>query len=245
MKQEIKNTYIVKGRQEEAPGVVTLKLAVDNGSDRGFVPAYRPGQFITVYFPESGTPEGKAYSISSAPHEATLNITVKGIGEFSNKLCAMNVGGTITASVPYGYFYSEEDDKKLIMLAGGIGVAPFRSMILDSLRRTPNRRLTLFQSCRTRADKLFKKEFAEISKMSSNFQVIYFITREKVADAGLFSGRMKTKDIIGVHVIDEKHVNDREFLICGSISFVRDLWRGLKERGVPEDAMYTEAFFSN
>ena len=38
---------------------------------------YIAGQYITVFFEQSSTPEGKAYSLSSAPYEKLLSITVK------------------------------------------------------------------------------------------------------------------------------------------------------------------------
>jgi ferredoxin-NADP reductase len=37
---------------------------------------------------------------------------------------------------------------------------------------------------------------------------------------------------------------EQEFFICGSISFVRDMWKGLKLAGIPEENLYTEAFFA-
>ena len=40
-----------------------------------------------------------------------------------------------------------------------------------------------------------------------------------------------------------KNLSDTEFFLCGSISFVRDYWRGLKDGGIPEISIYTEAFF--
>ena len=51
--------YLVLGKKEEAPGVSTLFLENKSGG----VPTFVPGQYINVYFPETGTPEGKAYSI--------------------------------------------------------------------------------------------------------------------------------------------------------------------------------------
>ena len=99
----------------EAPGVSTLSLTFADGS----IPKFVAGQYITVYFPETKTAEGKAYSISSAPGENMLSLTVKAIGEFSNKLCAMEPENEIAASLPYGYFTNEDDDQDsmLVMLA--------------------------------------------------------------------------------------------------------------------------------
>jgi ferredoxin-NADP reductase len=52
-------------------------------------------------------------------------------------------------------------------------------------------------------------------------------------------GRIKVTDILE----ETKDIKDKEFLICGGIPFVRDFWKGLKEGGVPEETICTEAFF--
>src|ERR1044071_5893464 len=117
MKESEKKIYTVLGRKEEVPGVTTLHLAFPDGK----IPEYRAGQFITIYFPELHTPEGKAYSISSSPLEKHLSITVKALGEFSNKIHSLKVGDTLLASEPYGFFYSEIEDSSLVMVAAGIG----------------------------------------------------------------------------------------------------------------------------
>jgi len=235
MKESPKLQYIVREKIPETPGVSTLKLSNSDGS----TPHYIPGQFITVYFPNTGTPEGKAYSISSPPAEGTFSITVKAIGEFSNRLCAMKPGDEVTGSLPYGYFQSESQVSDLVLVAGGIGVAPFRSMILDSLKRTPKRKIHLFQSARTAAELIFKSELEKAAKNSKNISLNYSVTREESIPTAIQHGRI-TAD----RVVDNlPSLKDPEFLLCGSIAFTRDLWKGLRARGVPEYSIYTEAFF--
>lgn len=239
IKTETKNTYIVKEKIAESATVSTLRLALLDGK----IPAYHPGQFITVYFPESGTPEGKAYSMSSAPHEGALSITVKAMGDFSDRLCALRPGDEVTASLPYGYFYSESPESELVMIAGGIGVTPFRSMIKDSLGHKPSRKLGLFHSSRTYDDLVFKKELDEIQGKHENFKAFYYVTREKCPDPSVIHSRMSISDILGAG--SNKRISAREFLVCGSIPFVGDIWKGLRAAGVPEEMIYTEAFFSH
>lgn len=230
-----KKIYTVTDAVREALGVTTLILASADG-----IPSYIPGQFITVYLPELGTPEGKAYSISSAPGEP-LSITVSARGEFSRRLCSLSPGDTLAASAPSGYFYSESETSTLVMLAAGIGVAPFRSMMQDAARKNPARRLMLFYSSRTMADVVFSKTFDELAAAHENVEVRRFVTREDELPAGVTCGRMSAEAVAR----RAAEASDPEFFICGSISFVRDLWRGLRSAGVGEDRLYTEAFFSH
>lgn len=226
--------YTVKEKVQETHNVVTLKLSCGDG-----LPKYCSGQFITVYFDDTGNAEGKAYTISSSPQEDTLNITVKGVGQFSHRLCAMKNGDTIEASLPYGYFYSESSTSSLVMVAGGMGVAPFRSMIMDSLARNPTRKLSLFISNKKIEDSIFKSEFEKAQSSSEYLKVYNYLTQEDSVPQEAIKGRIPVEDIIN----QTKHMHDREFLICGSIPFVRDFWKGLKQTGLSEETIYTEAFF--
>ncbi len=247
-----KLTYTVREKISETADVVTLRLALQN--KLATVPPFIPGQFITVYFPELGTPEGKAYSISSTPSETTLAITVKAMGEFSCRLSSLAVGDALTASLPYGYFYTESEDTDLIMLAGGIGVAPFRSMICDVLTITAEqnspqsiRHITLLYSVRTVADIIFKKEFDNLQKKYKNFHVTYFITREKNIPLEMVGERIDGENIKNILKKNsaQSEVNITEFLLCGSISFTRDMWHTLRLLNTPEENILTEAFFSH
>jgi ring-1,2-phenylacetyl-CoA epoxidase subunit PaaE len=232
--QENNITYTVEEVQQETPNVVTLFLTSKVGTV-----SYRPGQFITVYFPETGHAEGKSYSISSSPDEKYMALTVKGVGTFSNKLVAMKPGDMISGSRPYGYFYTEEETSSLILVAGGIGIAPFRSMIVDTLHKHPTRKMYLFYSNKTLSDIIFKKEFDALTvEYNDRFFVQQYLTQE-VATGAIKQGRIVVGDILGL----SQSLPEREFFICGSIAFVRDYWKGLKGAGVSEEHIYTEAFF--
>lgn len=236
MAQESNTRYLVRDIVSETPGVSTLRLSLVNGS----IPKYVPGQFITVYAPQLGTPEGKAYSISSAPHEKTLDITVKDMGKFSHYLCSRKAGDELEGSLPYGYFFSESRTTPLALICGGIGIAPMRSMLLAAAHETPRRPVALFYSNRTARDIVFKKTLDELQEADKNLRVQHFITREP-AEPPMHSGRINAK----IMLESLNGQKDTEFLLCGSISFVRDLWRDLRANGVPEEKIYTEAFFSH
>lgn len=231
---ENKITYTIKDVKKETENVFTLTLSCD-----GNLPPFRAGQFITVFFPETGHVEGKSYSISSIISLTSFTITIKSIGVFSNKLISLKVGDTLSASLPYGYFYTESEMSPLVLISGGIGIAPFKAMIQESFLKTPNRKIILFYSNKTQNDIIFKNEWEDIiSKYPETFKVNHYITQEQV-DGKIKNGRIPIADIIE----QSKSLKDPEFFLCGSIAFVRDYWRGLKDSGIPEISIYTEAFF--
>ncbi len=225
--------YTVIGVLQETVDVVTLKISSKEKVN------YRAGQFITVFFPETGHIEGKSYSLSSSPHEEYMSISVKAIGVFSKMLQTKKVGDTILASHPYGYFYSESETGSMVIITAGIGVAPCRSMIIDFLYKDSDRKIVLYYANKTIASVVFKQELDSLTRIyGDRFVIKYYITQEEVS-GDFCKGRIPLENINE----ETRHLRNREFFVCGSISFVRDYWRGLRGKGVPEENIYTEAFF--
>lgn len=235
MSNKNKFEYKVFDKKTETKDVVTLKLQRIDNIKTSFI----SGQFITVFFPESGTPEGKAYSISNTSNEGTVDITVKAMGDFSNKLCKMEIGDTVIASAPYGFFYSENEDTSLIFLAIGIGITPFKSMIMQALKNNPNREIFLFYGNKTADDIIFKNDWGELTLKHKNLKIKYFISKEENLKDGFEKGRLSVNRVLE----SIKVTPQTEFLICGSISFVRETWKNLCTANISENNIYTEAFF--
>lgn len=228
--------YIIQSKKNEVLGVTTLFLTLENGS----LPQWTAGQYINIHFESTGTPEGKAYSISSAPHEEVFALTIRDIGEFSHRLCTAKVGATIHASLPYGFFAPEYEHTPLVLIASGISITPFRSILKDIHEKNPERDVTLFHSIRTSADAIFHRELENLECTLPQFTHHRFITREKAPyQKHAAARRIETEDVL-THI---KRMSDTEFLICGNISFTRDMWKSLTEAGVPKQCIYTEAFF--
>jgi ferredoxin-NADP reductase len=231
---ENKKAFEIIGSRRETGGITTVVL---RQKDAGMF-VFKSGQFLTVYFPDIGTVEGKAYSISSAPSEQNIALSVHAIGAYSNRLASLSAGDVLYASGPYGFFYSEEDTTPLVLVAGGIGVAPFRSMIVDALATNQHRPIRLFYSVKHAEDAAFLDLFSALAEQHDTFSFIVHVTQEACV-GGFIQGRMTSGELL----LPYKEDRSTEFMICGSIAFVRELWKGLKEGGVPEDQLYTEAFF--
>lgn len=233
-KMENNITYTIQEVKKETANVVTLTLVYD-----GIIPSLRAGQFITVFFSETGHMEGKSYSISNIIANNSFTITVKNIGVFSNKLSVMKAGDTLSASLPYGYFYTESETSSLVLISGGIGVAPFKSMIEESFIKTPSRKIVLFYANKTPEDIIFYNEWNDlVAKQGDNFQIHHYITQREVSSP-MKNNRIPIADILG----PTQNLSESEFFLCGSIAFVRDYWKALKSSGIKDEQIYTEAFF--
>ena len=122
--------FRVTGRRQETPDTWTLELE-PAGGDGGF--AFGPGQFNMVYaFGVGEVP----ISISGDPSgEGPLVHTVREVGAVSAAICAAEPGQALGIRGPYGSSWpiAEAEGGDLVIVAGGVGLAPLRSTILTAL----------------------------------------------------------------------------------------------------------------
>ncbi len=211
---------VVKTRQEN-PEVLTLYFS----RPFGFI----PGQYITVFIDGSRVREGKAYSISSLPEQDLMSITVKDVGgEFSKYLCSRQVGDKLQiSSCAYGNF-NPQTDRPLVGITAGCALGPIWSVMADASQQK-----SLYFSHRSPELTVFRQELAD-----SDISVNHFSTRSKVKEKDDWhNGRLSVENII------RESPKNAHFLLCGSVSFVSDVWRKLVSGGVDERRISTETFF--
>ncbi len=131
--------YRVVGRRQELDDVVTLSLAPVSGPE-GKASAFAHGQFnmLTAF----GVGE-VAISISSSPGAVgPLDHTVRDVGAVTHALCAARTGSVIGVRGPYGRPWDLagiEDAADVVVVAGGIGLAPLRGAVRDLAERPARR----------------------------------------------------------------------------------------------------------
>lgn len=217
-------------RTVDTSDVITLDFTV-NGKPL----AHTAGQYITVFFDDTDIKQGKAYSISSSPHDPHTSITIKKIGLFSGKLHALNVGDTFAVSTPYGFF-NAKSDKPVIAIAAGVGIAPIWSIIrYEYSQAGTHPATTLLYSNKSRDAITFRSAIDSLSNQEATFTRQYFVTREPATE-------YTARRIDVVSDIGATH-EDHNFYVCGSAEFVGAMWRQLTRAGVGERSISTETFF--
>jgi predicted ferric reductase len=140
------------------------------------------------------------FSITSAPTERTLRITVKAVGDYTRALRRLEEGAEAVVEGPYGSFsHRGLPGREQIWLAGGIGVTPFLSMA-RSLRYA-NEPAVDFYYCVEHADQAhFLDELREVAARRNDFRVSLvprdeagFVTAERLARE---SGELATREIL-------------------------------------------------
>lgn len=233
------NLFILRDKVIEANDVITLKFSPVEGQIFSFI----SGQFVNIYFLDDRCEgQGKPYSISSVFGDDFLNITVKKIGKFSGALHDLKIGEKVRASDSQGYFYPDNKISEIVFLAGGIGITPFYSIIKDCFKNQKNKNIILFYSNKTKADAVFLNELEGLENSWGNFKMISAFTRSEEKISGVKNQEIER---IGVDMLKKylKVLDGKYYFICGSIGFVRDLWKELKENGISEDFIRVESFY--
>ena len=219
--------FTVVSKKQETIDTVTLGFeAADGGPPIAFV----PGQFTMIYvFGVGEVP----ISISGHPdHPEILVHTVRAVGAVTNAICALEPGDTAGIRGPYGTGWPDADGKDLLIIAGGIGLAPVRPLILSALEhRYRHFCVGLAYGSRSPSDLLYREELNEWND-AGEMSVAVTVDRgdsEWRGDIGVVTPlvkrlRCETTETIAV--------------ICGPEVMMRIVARTLEDRGVASDNIY-------
>jgi predicted ferric reductase len=198
---------------------------------------YAPGQFLFVNFREPFSEQFPPFlrnqfhpfSITSAPDEPRLRITVKAVGDYTRALRSLAPGTAAVVEGPYGSFSSREvPNDRQIWIAGGIGVTPFLSMArsLDG----DSAAVDFYYCVEHEPEAHFLDEIQSIAGERQDFRVAVvprdregFLTAERLA-------------------AEHEDLASADVLICGPPAMIESLRSQLKAWGVPGSQIHAEEF---
>jgi len=233
-------SYIVSPKQKL---ILSLKEKVQIAKDTYdfvFVPdkdfTFFPGQYLEwTINPENSDTRGnrRYFTIASSPTEKEIRIGVKFYpngSTFKRKLFAMNVGDKIVASQLAGEFVlPQTKTKKVAMLAGGIGVTPFRSMLQYLVDKGERRDLVMLYSNKTTEDIAYKDIISE-AENKIGLKNTYVVTDQ----SGVVNEELIQKEI--------PDYRDRYFYLSGPHGMVIAYEQILKNLGVEKRKIKKDFF---
>lgn len=167
-----KHKYKVSEVIKEANNIITLKFKPKFGK----VFDYVPGQFLYVRISNHEVPgDEHPFTISSSPSEkGCVAITIKQLGDFSNKVDKVKVGNSAYIDGGYGNFsyLMKNNCDKLCFLAGGIGITPFMAMLRYINAKDKDKSVKLLWGARDESEIICKDEFKTFSNTLKNFELI-------------------------------------------------------------------------
>lgn len=182
-------TLTLINKIEEVSNVTSFVFKPDTNVD------WKAGQYMK-YILDDPNPDERStiryFTIASAPHEKNLILTTKFVPDdgstFKKDLKNLKIGSRIQAEGPWGEFTTDDpqkqyvfisEGKKLCFIAGGIGITPFRSILLDLDHNNLPINVVLLYANRDQ-NIIYKEELEKLLLNHPNFKIHYFIDPQRI-----------------------------------------------------------------
>lgn len=207
---------------------------------------YRAGQSVdlTLLDPPETDAEGntRAFTLSSAPSEDSLAITTRlRDTAFKGVLQKLALGASLKVEGPFGDFFLHKADRPAVLLTGGIGITPFRSILVQAIRDggLPYR-VALFYGNRRPEDAAFLEELSSLAERDRNLTFVPTMSNAK-ASSRLWEGERGHVD----EAMLARHLDGATgaiYYLTGPRAMVGAMRELVVRRGGDEDDIRTEEF---
>ncbi len=203
---------------------------------------FKAGQFAQWAFPVSVCDERcnkRPFSFATSPAEDYLMVTTRrGVSALKKAMETFVPGTKIQLTKPLGRFVLPPDIGSVLMIAGGIGITPLRSMINYVIDTNSKQSITLLYSNKSPDEIVFRKELESYEKQSEYIQIIFTVTDQSTvpSDWNGEVGRI-TEDLIKKYIKHDTHI-----FTCGPKAMVDAMREMLKTIGFPEEKVHREDF---
>ncbi len=216
--------YLVVARTQETYDTVTLLLRpVDHP-----IQVPRPGQFTMLYAFGVGEIPVSVSGIGEAPGHVLVQ-TIRAVGAVSRALCAATPGEMIGVRGPFGtdWGMSGAAGRDMLIVAGGIGLAPVRPVLLAALAdRARYGRVVLLVGARSPRDLVFAREFDVWTRRGADVQITV-----DHGDVNWYGGRVGL--VTGLIHDAITHPAGTTAFICGPEIMIRMSAQALVDAGIP------------
>lgn len=223
-------------REHETAGVESFRFQPEARIE------FKAGQYLR-YTLNHGDPDNRGvsrfFTIASAPSEGFIMVTTRLStpgSSFKRALTALKEGAVVEAAGPYGQFVYSDYEVPAVFVAGGIGITPFRSILVDLSSRQLEPDITLLYANNT-PNIAFQQLFDQLSARHSHFKVIYTVS-EPNADWRGSVGRID-EHFIGQHA---PLARDPLFYVSGPKGMVDATAKTLGTIGVGADRIKQDFF---
>jgi ferredoxin-NADP reductase len=218
---------------KRTPDVKSFRFQRPTGFD------YAPGQYLYITILINGLKKSKPFTISSSPTETKFIEFTKRITdhEFSIALDNSKIGDWAHVKAPNGEFTFKGEYPKVVMIAGGIGITPFRSMIRYCADKTIKSKIALLYGNRREETIAFREELDILAKQNPNLKVVYALSEP--SDGWKGRRGYVTPQMIKEEIPDYM---ERVFYLCGPPAMVTSMVDALKTLQIPNGKIRTENF---
>lgn len=216
---------------------VTIRMK----STSGYLPPFQAGQYLNVFVTINGVRTSRPYSISSSPRQRDFyDITIARIenGFVTDYILdEMQFGDTVETSTPTGQFIysSPYQSKDVVYIAGGSGITPFMSKILDVVEAKKDRNIHLIYGNRNEKSAIFLNELKTLTDKHSNFKLTLVMSEPEAGYRG-HTGFMDNRCILNAIGTTE----NKSFFLCGPPVMGEFCLKALAVLGVKDTNIHRE-----
>lgn len=218
---------------------VTLKLETPHAFE------FRAGQFMQIMVPRyelSKEEVYRAYSLSSSPDdhqhmEFQIRLVPNGIcTTFVHKY--LKVGDPLSVNGPYGDFYLRDSDSDIILIAGGSGMAPIKSILMDMKLKGIKRKTRYFFGAVARRDLFHLDTMLRFEQELHDFKFIPALSSP--ADDDRWDGETGLITEVLCRHLEEN--TSAEAYLCGSPGMINACIKVLHTKGLTDDTIFYDKF---
>lgn len=198
---------------------------------------FKAGQFCFLRLDKPRLYARHPFSISGDPKEENLSFAIKNTGRFTSAVSKLKAGDKINLDGPFGIFTAKRKLQDVVFIAGGIGIAPFRSLIKDFSNQNRLGKNVLIYCAKKEKDLIFHQEIIDLPNI--DLKTICILSEEKNNINNYFHGYL-SKEIL-VEAI--KDLKNPYFYICGPEPLKDSAMQIIKSLGVSRNKIIFESFF--
>ena len=244
-------TFRVKRKVRESAEITSFEMVPADG---GTVPAYKPGQYISVrvVVAELGYRQPRQYTLSDAPGKGHFRISVKResarsaqpAGMVSNHLHDhINEGDLLEIAPPAGDFCLDENSHDpVVMISAGVGITPMMSMLEHLASTSPDRPVRFLHASRDAGVQAFSDRVDQLMEQIADGHA--WIVHEAVHDSTPSRqhaiGRLELSGLTGSHFLPK----NADYYVCGPTGFMTAQINALRKHGITDSRIHAEAFGS-
>lgn len=205
---------------------------------------FKAGQFVNLFndpYDDVTESTSRAYSISSAPSDNNaLELIIRYVPDGMLTTWVFNhmkQGQNARIIGPFGEFYLRDTQREIVFIAGGSGLAPIRSIVLDMIdKKINNRKATFFFGAVGVKDLYYVDEFEKIQKEHQWFKFVPALSgndSDHPYEKGLIT------DVVASHYDD---LSQHEGYLCGSPGMIAACINILTDKGMSETNIFYDKF---
>ncbi len=242
--------FVVTRKVKESEEIASFYL---QPKDKGELPTFQPGQFLTVQLeiPGEAKPIIRTYSLSDyselpdayrlsikrEPSPPDLDVPAGLASNFMHD--QIQEGSIIPAKPPSGKFTLDVRSPLPIgLISNGVGITPMISMAKAATQLNPDRPIWFVHGAKNSRFHAFRNEIMTVAAQNPNLKLHFAYSRPQAEDSGHYhsTGHVTTE------LVRSLISHEAEYFLCGSPPFLASLREGLKNAGVPDSRVFFESF---